>query len=180
MFFALLAVPSSLPLPVPGYSAPFALLMLPMAIQMLRGRTEPWFPEKMRRKPIKAKADGRALRAITRFIRFFERFLHPRGVHLYRTTRFQRVQSVFVLLCLTSMLLPIPFAHTLPAMGIFFMGLGLIEEDAAFGFGGILVALMGLALTGATLIAIFWLWGQYGPDSLRIVEEWIKGLFTAG
>lgn len=40
----MLSFPSALPVPAPGYSTPFGLLILLLAVQMLWGRHEPWLP----------------------------------------------------------------------------------------------------------------------------------------
>jgi hypothetical protein len=44
--FVLLAFPSALPIPAPGYSIPFGIVMFLLAIQLIAGWARPWLPEK--------------------------------------------------------------------------------------------------------------------------------------
>lgn len=44
--FVLLSLPSALPLPAPGYSVPFGVVMLVLAVQLVVGRRRPWLPQK--------------------------------------------------------------------------------------------------------------------------------------
>ncbi len=43
----ILALPSALPVPAPGYSIPFGIAMFFLAIQLIMGRDLPWLPEKI-------------------------------------------------------------------------------------------------------------------------------------
>jgi len=45
----ILSLPSALPVPAPGYSTPFGILIAVLALQMIAGRTTPWLPERAAR-----------------------------------------------------------------------------------------------------------------------------------
>lgn len=49
--FVILSLPSALPVPAPGYSIPFGVLMLILAIQLIVGAKTPWLPKKMAKTP---------------------------------------------------------------------------------------------------------------------------------
>jgi hypothetical protein len=156
LLLAVLSIPSALPVPAPGYSIPFALVLFPLAVQMLKGRTTPWLPDKLRAKPIKAGGGGvKFFKAAAKFIRFWEKLIKPRGVAAFRSPLLQRTLAIAVLACSVSMMLPIPLTNTLPALGIFLISLGLLEEDIVFAIFGLIVAAAGLTITGLILFAIF-------------------------
>ncbi|MEN9220582.1 MAG: exopolysaccharide biosynthesis protein, partial [Thermostichales cyanobacterium GMQP_bins_62] len=71
-----------------------------------------------------------------------------------------------VLLMGISMILPIPGTNTVPALGVFLIGLGLIEADGVICALGALVALLGGTLTVSIL---YGLW--FGGTSLL---EWLQ------
>ena len=48
--FVLLAFPSALPVPAPGYSTPFGIVMFLLAVQLIGGRQRPWLPDSWKNK----------------------------------------------------------------------------------------------------------------------------------
>lgn len=42
--FVILSLPSALPVPAPGYSVPFGILIFLLAMQLLVGSKSPWLP----------------------------------------------------------------------------------------------------------------------------------------
>ena len=47
MLLVVLSLPSALPVPAPGYSTPFGLVMALIALQMVCGRRTVWLPYKI-------------------------------------------------------------------------------------------------------------------------------------
>ena len=45
--FVILALPSALPVPAPGYSIPFGIALFVLAVQMAAGRDRPWLLAKI-------------------------------------------------------------------------------------------------------------------------------------
>lgn len=172
ILLALFAIPSALPLPAPGYSVPFGIVLFILSAQILAKRPAPWFPERILRRRLKAKNESRTVRGMTKFIRFFERFLKPRGSQLFQRGAFPVILGVVCLLGSISMLIPLPLTNTLPALGIFLMGLAMLEEDAFFGVAGLLVALVGIALTSTILFFVL----TYGLQGVDMVKDAIRGL----
>jgi len=54
-----------------------------------------------------------------------------------------------------SMMIPIPGTNTLPAIGVFVTGFGLLEDDGAISLGGLVICLMAAILSTSILIALF-------------------------
>jgi hypothetical protein len=65
-----------------------------------------------------------------------------------------------------SMMIPIPGTNTLPAMGIFVTGFGLLDDDGAISLAGIALCAMGGTLTLSILYAL-----AVGGTSLY---DWLK------
>ena len=53
-----------------------------------------------------------------------------------------------------SMMFPIPGTNTLPAMGIFVTGFGLLDDDGAISLAGLVLCLCGFVLSASILLAI--------------------------
>jgi hypothetical protein len=51
-----------------------------------------------------------------------------------------------------SMMIPIPLTNTLPAIGIFVVGFGLIDDDGAISLAGLVLCVMGAILTSSVLM----------------------------
>ena len=47
--FVLFSIPSALPVPAPGYSIPFGIVMFILASQLILGAEKPWLPKKWQR-----------------------------------------------------------------------------------------------------------------------------------
>jgi hypothetical protein len=69
-----------------------------------------------------------------------------------------------------SMMIPIPGTNTLPAMGIFVTGFGLMEDDGAISLGGLVLCLMGGILSASILIALF----VGGTSLLDLIKGWLR------
>jgi hypothetical protein len=171
VFLAILALPSALPVPAPGYSTPFGLLLVFLGFQILVNRKYIWFPKFITEKPLPLLAGSKLLSGMVSFLEFFERFLKPR-VKILTKGIFYRIVGLLVVLCGSSMILPIPLTNTAPAFGIFLMGIGLLEEDGLVIILGMISCLLGILLS-VTLIyfLIFFGWAgvNYVIDTIRSV-----------
>ncbi len=49
----ILSLPSALPVPAPGYSTPFGILIFILAVQLIIGAKIPWLPQRMMNHPLK-------------------------------------------------------------------------------------------------------------------------------
>ncbi len=141
----ILSLPSALPVPAPGYSIPFGILLIILAVQIILRKQTPWFPKKFREKDINISKLKGGLEKIQKFITFFEKLIRTRMTWIYRGG--YRLFGVLIMCCGISMLIPIPGTNTIPAMGVFIIGLGMIEEDGLAGLAGALTALAGITLT---------------------------------
>lgn len=175
LLLILFALPSALPVPAPGYSIPGGIALIVLALQMIARREFPWLPQRVLVKRLPADPEARLVNAMVRFIAFFERFVRPRLTFISRTPLFPMGLGGVVLLCGISMCIPIPLTNTAPALGVFLIGLGLLEEDTLVALGGIVVAAAGLAITFSLLVLVLYI-GLNPQEAADFVKEFIRSI----
>jgi len=175
LLLLLFALPSALPVPAPGYSIPGGMALVVLGLQLVVLRKFPWLPQRVLNKRLPADPKSKMVGAMVRFIAFFERFVRPRFTFISTSKPFAIIMGGFVLLCGISMCIPLPLTNTVPAMGVFLIGLGMLEEDALFGVAGAGVAIAGLTVTVSLLVLIF-LVGLNPQEAVEIVKNFIKSL----
>lgn len=77
--------------------------------------------------------------------------------------------GIAIALMSISMMIPIPGTNTLPAIGIFVTGFGLQEDDGAITLGGLVLCLMGVAVSASIVIAVAW----GGSSLLDLIKVWL-------
>ena len=164
--FVLLALPSALPIPAAGYSVPFGIVMLLLAAQLIVGAKTPWLLSQIMHHPIAIKRVQGFVKSGIPWMQKIERVSKPRLTPVCTS----RVGQVFIGLAIAlmsvSMMIPIPGTNTLPAMGIFVTGFGLLDDDGAISLVGMLLCLCGATLTLSILYAL-----SVGGSSLY---DWLR------
>lgn len=171
ILFLVLSLPSALPVPAPGYSTPFGIVIVILALQMLWGRHILWIPQRLRRIRLKKKVADKVVERGTVTIRWLEKFIRPRHQWVSSTLGL-RVLSIVIICMGALMILPIPLTNTAPAMVIFFIGLGLAEDDGVLAVGAFALGCLAVALY-AYIIYLFY---AYGPEAIAGLKETIKGV----
>ncbi|MEQ9551789.1 MAG: exopolysaccharide biosynthesis protein [Coleofasciculus sp. G3-WIS-01] len=164
--FVILSLPSALPVPAPGYSIPFGIVMLILAVQLIAGAKRPWLPQKIMNGRMKLETIQKLVKSGIPWLRRIEAIARPRLPYICTSLPGRVVIGVAIALMSISMMIPIPGTNTLPAMGIFVTGFGLIEDDGAITLGGLVVCLLGGILSTSILLAVW-----FGGTSLL---DWIK------
>ncbi|WOD41449.1 exopolysaccharide biosynthesis protein [Nodosilinea sp. E11] len=151
--FVLLALPSALPIPAPGYSVPFGVVIFLLAVQLIAGRTRPWVPEGWKTRQFDLATVQKIIGAGIPWLRRLEAVARPRMTTVCTSLPGRTVIGVAIATMAVSMMLPIPLTNTLPAIGIFVTGFGLLDDDGAISLGGLVLCLCGGILT--LLILLF-------------------------
>ncbi len=172
ILLAILAIPSAVPVPAPGYSMPGGIALLILGFQLVRQREYPWLPDRVLRREVRVGQRPRLIRTMVFFLRVFEIFIRPRLSFMFSNHLCYRGLGVVVMLCGLSMCIPVPLTNTAPAFGVFLIGLGMLEEDGFLSGLGALAGVIGLFLT-LTVFAVIILFGMEGVDLLK---EFIRGL----
>ncbi|OAB57293.1 hypothetical protein AY600_17800 [Phormidium willei BDU 130791] len=162
----LLSIPSALPIPAPGYSIPFGIVIFWLSAQLALGRKRPYLLKRWLAKDVSLETVQGILQKGLPWLRRLEVLSRPR-LSFICTQLWGRV-LIGIALCLMaiSMMIPIPLTNTLPAIGVFVTGLGLFGDDGVVTLGGLTICLMGLILTTSILI--------FGYEAVSVVIEMIK------
>ena len=157
-FLAVLSFPSALPLPAPGYSTPFGVFIVLLALQLVAGRTTPWLPKWVLQTSIERKHFQKWVQAGIPWLQRIEKIARPRWKQLCTTRLGQVWLGTWIGLMGISMIIPVPGTNTLPAMGVFVTAFGLLEEDGILCSLGSLICVAGGLLTTSILLGL-WLGG---------------------
>ena len=167
--FIILALPSALPIPAPGYSIPFGIVMFFLAAQLIIGRQRPWLPEKMMNKSIKLSQAQGFVKAGIPWLKRIEALTHPRISYVCTSLPGKVIIGTAIALMSICMMIPIPGTNTVPAMGIFIVGFGLQEDDGFISLAGLGVCLVALAAVVGILFT--------GVSILDVLVDNLKSLF---
>ncbi|MEM9449489.1 MAG: exopolysaccharide biosynthesis protein [Cyanobacteria bacterium P01_E01_bin.6] len=164
----LLALPSALPVPAPGYSAPFGVVIFLLAVQLIAGRTEPWFPKWFRNRSLSLSQVQAFIKAAVPWLKRLENVSRPRMSYLCTSRPGQIILGCAIALMGISMMIIIPGTNTLPAIGVFVIGFSLIEDDGFISIMGLTICLIAVALTTAIIIG--------GKELIEVLIDRIRGL----
>ena len=172
LLLLVLSLPSALPVPAAGYSVPFGLLLMILALQMLIGKKRPVFPARLERVSISRGFADRLLKGAAWIFRRLEWVIRPRmrwvGQRIGLT-----LMGILVMVMALLMMIPIPMTNTFPAFVIFLIGIGLTEEDGLFAIGACVVGAAAVLLYAALVWAII----VYGPEVVTTIKDSLKSFF---
>lgn len=169
--FVVLALPSALPLPAAGYSTPFGIVMLLLALQLIVGARRPWLPQRIYNSSIKLENAQKFVKAGIPWFRRIEAITKPRQSWICTSLPGRVILGCAIALMAIFMIIPIPGTNTLPAMVIFVIGFGLVEDDGIISIAGLILGAL-IAVLTTSVIAAF-IWG--GTSLLDSLKTWLKG-----
>ena len=154
--FVILALPSALPVPAPGYSIPFGIALFILALQMIIGRERPWLLAKIMQgsMPLK-KVQGFVAKGLP-WLKKIEAVTKPRLAYICTSLPGRIIIGIAIALMSISMMIPIPGTNTLPAIGIFVTGFGLLEDDGVITLMGLIICTLAATVSISILIAVIW------------------------
>ena len=170
VLLAILSLPSALPVPAPGYSTPFGMLLAVLSIQMILLKERPILPKFATNMSLKRATAEKILSAANAFLKRIEKLIHPRMRWIGKPAGRSALGWLTLLMSLL-MILPIPLTNTAPAMVIFLIGVGLTEDDGIF---ALLSFGLGLLATAFYAVMVF-LIATLGMEGIDQLKEWIKG-----
>lgn len=168
--FVLLALPSALPIPAPGYSIPFGVVMFVLAMQLIAGRQRPWLPKGWKDKGFGINQIQPVVKKGVPWLRRIEVLSRPRLTPVCTSYPGRVVIGVAIALMSVCMMIPIPGTNTLPAIGIFVTGFGLLDDDGFISLAGLTIC----ALAGS-LVSVILFTGVQGASA---AVKFILGLFS--
>ncbi|GAB4231545.1 MAG: exopolysaccharide biosynthesis protein [Stanieria sp.] len=165
----ILSFPSALPIPAPGYSIPFGILMFILALQLISGRQRPWLPAKMMKGSMKLETVQGVLQKGIPWLQKIEALSKPRLSYICTGLTGRIIMGIAIALMSISMMIPIPGTNTLPAMGIWVTGFGLMEDDGLICLAGLLLSAVAGTLSTSIIIAVIW----GGSSLLDVIKGWL-------
>jgi hypothetical protein len=158
LFFSL---PFMLPIPVPGLSVLFGLIIAAAGLSMAVGR-KPYLPKKLLNKEVSGKMIGKILDKATKASKSVERFIKPRGNFIARSGWIRPLNGLMISTCGLLLALPLPPGTNFPpAVAILLLSIGSLEEDAA-------VMVLGYCMF-AVNIAIFAGLFVFGANGMKLM-----------
>jgi len=136
---ALLAI-FSIPIPIPGLSNLFGIVLALLGFQFAIGK-QPWWPKWILNKTVSSfHLESFALKTI-QAIKVLRKVLRPRLSFFIQNPVFYYLNGIVIciLACIVALPIPIPFTNILFATPILFMALGLLEDDGLFVLIGYLI-----------------------------------------
>jgi hypothetical protein len=163
----LLALPFCTPVPLPGVSTPFGLIITIIGARLALG-AKPWLPARLLDTRLSPKIFARVFALTRKIILGFERLLRPRMLWVTSTPRREQLHGVPIVICALMLLLPlpVPFSNVIPAWGIMLISGGLLERDGAFIIAGYVASLLTVAFFAAI--------GIFGVEAVDFLWKWIR------
>lgn len=173
LMLMILSLPSALPVPAPGYSTPFGILLAILGFQMICGRKSPWLPAWAGKHKLSGGLFEKMLGASAKVFGVLEYVVRPRMRWVGSRIGLPFMGALVVIMA-GLMILPIPLTNTFPAMVIFLIGVGLTEEDGLFCLSASALGVLSVALY-SYVIYLFVTLGVEGIDRLK---DSIRGLIS--
>ncbi|MEI7728899.1 MAG: exopolysaccharide biosynthesis protein [Verrucomicrobiota bacterium] len=137
LLLLLIGLPFLTPIPLPGLSTPFGLMVLAIGARLALGQ-QPWLPEKLLQRELPARFIARLLATASRVVRWLEFLLRPRLDFLHGQWIYRRIAGTLIMLSGLFLLLPlpIPLTNSFPALTVVLLAAGAMERDGLFFLAG--------------------------------------------
>lgn len=165
--FVLLALPSALPIPAPGYSIPFGIAMFLLATQLIAGRQKPWFPKSWKEKGFALQQMQKVVKAGIPWLKRIEVLSRPRLTAVCASYPGRIVLGIAIALMSMCMMIPIPGTNTFPAICIFVIGFGFLDDDGFISLAGLTMC----ALAAGVVSVIVFTGVQGGSAAIRYILD---------
>ena len=156
----ILCLPFLFPMPIPGISTIFGAAIILLSIKIIRGSST-GLPFRVGEKKIPSGLIKTVSDKSLRFILWIEKWIKPRASFVISGLGkwFAGISLISSSIALALPIPPIiPFTNTIPALGIFFVALGMMEEDGIMVGLGHLVGIAGwiyIAAVGGAAWVVF-------------------------
>jgi hypothetical protein len=153
----LLALPFATPIPLPGLSTPFGLVIALIGLRLALGQ-KPWLPARLLDTALSPRLFKKVFAAAQKILRAFEYLLKPRLLWLTGSDGLLQIHAI-----------PIFFAavmlNILPAFSVLLFSAGLLERDGWFITAGYVIFLCAVAF----FVGI----GFAGVEGLEAFKRWL-------
>jgi hypothetical protein len=146
LLLLLIALPFVGPIPLPGFSIPFGLVVSLLGLRLAIDRG-PWLPQRLLQREVSTLALRRIIAATSRVLRAMELLVRPRLAFVPDHLIFSRIAGVLITASGAMLMLPfpLPFSNSLPAWTVLLLSAGALGRDGLFFFAGCAMFLVTLA-----------------------------------
>jgi len=162
VFCAILAMPFLLPVTLPFMSTALGLPMLLIGIAVVMNRV-PWLPDRLIDHALPSETVQHVLERAVHAAERFEHLVRPRLLGLTDSAFANSVNGMVLVVAVVALMAPlplVPFANTLPGIGIILLCLGMAERDGALVLLGHFFTLVSVLYVGTLL----WLAARTGSN----------------
>lgn len=151
LILILLSLPFCQPIMIPGLSTPFGIAIAFIGLRIALGQ-HIWLPKRFLAKKISPTTLKKITSKCVWLFKKLKRLVHPRlgWLCLPRAAQITYGLVAFLLGLLLALPLPIPFSNLAAAWALFFLGLGILEDDGLF----VLIGYICFVLTVVMFIVI--------------------------
>jgi hypothetical protein len=137
LLLLLVALPFVGPIPLPGFSIPFGLLVMMLGARIALDRG-PWLPRRLLERHFSTVRLRQFIEATGRIVRGIEFFVRPRLGFIEHHAVFSRAGGLMIALSGAMLMLPfpLPFSNSLPAWTVIFVSVGALGHDGWFFVAG--------------------------------------------
>lgn len=152
LFLILFSLPFCLPIQIPGTSTPFGIALAFMGLRVAFGK-KLWWPKSWLERDVPHETLNKIIDIALKYNSKVHRFIYPRLTFLTENSILHRFHGVlaFMLACLLSLPIPIPFTNMMSAFPLLILGLGLLEDDGLL----VIIAYLWAFLTFGFFIGLF-------------------------
>jgi len=162
VFCAILAMPFLLPVTLPFMSTALGMPMLLIGIAVVLNRV-PWLPDRLLDHALPGETVQHILERAVHAADRFEHLVRPRLLALTATPLVNSLNGIALVVAVLVLMAPlplVPFANTLPAIGVILLCLGMAERDGRVILIGYVVSVLSTAYVGTLL----WLAARAGSN----------------
>jgi hypothetical protein len=178
VFCAILAMPFLLPVTLPFMSTALGAPMLLIGVAVMLNRV-PWLPDRLLDHVLPGATVQHVLERAAHAADRFEHLVRPRMLALTASALANSLHGLALVTAVLVLMAPlplVPFANTLPAMGVILLCLGMAERDGVAILLGYAVTLFAAAFVGTLL----WLAAKAGSDpqaAWQQLREFLQALW---
>lgn len=163
LLLMLLALPFCTPIPLPGVSTPFGLIIALIGGRLVFG-AKPWLPARLLDTQLSPSVFRKVFAWTQKIVLWFEKVLRPRMSWVSASAGLEQLHAVPIVVCALLLLLPlpVPFSNVIPAWAIMLLAGGLLERDGAFIIAGYVstavavVYFVAIGLLGTNALEYLW------------------------
>lgn len=150
LLLAIFSLPNVIPTAVPGATIVFGVPSFVFSIELALGKKRLILPPFVARRRIESAAFRASAKRMVKALRIVERLLKPR-LSLLTSPYAERFIGGFCIMLALGAATPIPFGHSLPALSLVLIGIGLVEADGLAILVGLLLGLIGFIVAGLVI-----------------------------